>query len=103
LTFIPKKDTVNHIDGNKENNAASNLEWADRHEQLDHAYRLGLKKAIRGVENGNSKLTAEQVKEIRKKYIPQSEQFGTVALAKKYGVTDATIGHIIRGETYKDV
>lgn len=45
--FIPKvenKETVNHKDGNKENNHFSNLEWADRAEQLQHAYDLGLKK-----------------------------------------------------------
>lgn len=45
--FIPNpenKETVNHIDGNKENNNVSNLEWADRSEQMYHAYELGLKK-----------------------------------------------------------
>lgn len=45
--FIPNidnKETVNHIDGNKRNNHVSNLEWADRSEQLYHAYGLGLKK-----------------------------------------------------------
>lgn len=45
--FIPNlenKETVNHIDGNKINSHISNLEWADRSEQLYHAYAMGLKK-----------------------------------------------------------
>ena len=45
--FIPNidnKETVNHIDANKRNNHVSNLEWADRSEQLYHAYAMGLKK-----------------------------------------------------------
>lgn len=93
------KETVNHIDGNKENNVVDNLEWADRVEQMQHAYKLGLKKPV----HTNRKLSAEDIKEIRKVYIFRSKEFGTVALAKKYGVTNAVIGHIVRGETYKEI
>lgn len=34
---------VNHIDGNKQNNRASNLEWTDKSRNAIHAYRLGLR------------------------------------------------------------
>lgn len=44
--FIPNpenKSEVNHIDGNKANNKASNLEWATTYENHQHAVALGLK------------------------------------------------------------
>lgn len=104
--FIPNKEnkeTVNHIDGNKENNHISNLEWLDRHEQLEHAYKLGLKKPDRGCNNCNSTLTEEQVRFIREHYIPRSKEWGTVALGKMFNLNNATIGDIVRRETYKDI
>jgi len=97
------KETVNHIDGNKENNSVENLEWSDRHEQLYHAYNLGLKKPMQGCKNAHAKLTEEQVREIRATYVRQSKEFGTVALSKKYGVTNRVIGLVVNGKAYKNV
>lgn len=52
--FIPNpRDLreVNHIDGDKQNNNVSNLEWCTRSENVLHAFRMGLKKNKKGQES----------------------------------------------------
>lgn len=49
----------------------------------------------------NSKLTREQVIEIRKKYKNPVQKLADIG--KKYNVTGRTIGMILRNETWKGV
>lgn len=64
--FLPNPDNhpqVNHIDGNRENNAAGNLEWCTPSTNIKHAYATGLK-TNRGEINPISILTEDVVVDI---------------------------------------
>ena len=103
-TFIPNPNNlpeVNHKDGDKLNNNVKNLEWCTNLENMRHSVETGLRN-IKGENNPSAKLTVKDVINIRKEYIPKSKEFGTVALARKYGVTNVMIGKIIRNECWFD-
>ena len=96
---MPGKTEVNHIDCNKENNRADNLEWVTCKENINHAYENGLYRV--GEKRHCGKLTAEQVDEIRRMYIRGDKEFGAKPMARRYGVSDMTIRNILRGRKWK--
>ena len=98
---VDNKREINHKDGNKENNCVWNLEWATRKENMQHAAKMGL---IRnGEDSGKAKITNEQVKFIRKVYIPRDKNFGLKALARKFGVGKDAMSDIVNGKSFKKV
>lgn len=102
LKFLPNPEgklEVNHIDGNKENNALSNLEWANRSEQERHAFAQGLK-STRGSQNSNAKLSSTEVVEMRRRYMAGE---GFTELASAFDVSISTVRGIIKGSTWSHV
>jgi hypothetical protein len=82
LAFIPNvfnKAQVNHIDGIKENNTVSNLEWCTNLENKIHAQRNHL---------CNLKLVTSDIIKIRKDTRLQAE------IAKDYGICFQTVSDI---------
>lgn len=104
-TFIFNNDEtkleVNHIDGNKLNNAVSNLEWCTRGENIKHAYTLRDPKSYKGSGNKNSKLTEEQVINIRKEYKNNKTTYKQLAYKNNVGIT--LIGYIINNKIWNHV
>jgi len=84
---------VNHIDGDKCNNAADNLEWTTRSGNLLHAFAIGLCNPKRGVNSKSSKLTETDVIEIREELL--SYKIGMIKeIARRYCVTPEAISAI---------
>ena len=94
--FIPNpynKPQVNHIDCNKLNNNASNLEWVTNKENVAHAIRSGLVKDYDHVKYAK-KLTPELAIKIYKEDGLHKD------IAKKYSIGVSTVTHIKRGSRW---
>ncbi|HFJ9472606.1 TPA: NUMOD4 domain-containing protein [Bacillus paranthracis] len=87
------KAQVNHINGIKTDNRKDNLEWVSLQDNNKHAHKNGLIADNSGSKNGLSKLTEENVIEIRRLY--SNGDISQSKLAKRYGVAQSLINRII--------
>lgn len=95
-----QKPQVNHIDGDKNNNSHSNLEWCTNQENYDHSWATGLRK-YNGEGAPNNKLSTKEVEEIRAAYIKGDTNFGAKPLARRYGVSNTTIRNIVKNKKWR--
>ena len=103
MTFSPTENMdllqVNHIDGNRNNNDLSNLEWVTPSENVNHAFRYNLRIPMSGENNDMAKLNAKIVTDIcddimENKYTEQQ-------LANKYNISSSLIHNIKKQKTWK--
>jgi len=98
---LPRPDgmEVRHKNGNRQDNRLENLSWAthveNEHDKIEHGTRCY------GEDHGCSRLTEIEVREI----VRQIDDCGTSfrQLAKRFGVSEATIQHIAYGKTWKSI
>jgi len=88
--------TVNHIDGNKLNNNADNLEWISIKDNCIHA--------MKSIDTKRRLYTDEEILDIRAKYklwkSDKDRRYTSVKLAVMYGVSKVTIMNIVNGNRY---
>ncbi len=92
---------INHKNGVKHDNRASNLEWSTPSLNVHHALRFGMATRRKGEEQKLAKLKEEQVVEIRRLYA--TGQFGLRPLARRFGVGQTTIHGIVHRQTWRHV
>ena len=81
-----QKQVCRHLDGNKYNNAASNLSWGSYYDNCQDMILHG--NALVGEKNPMAKLTEEQVKTIRS--IREDLKVPYHQIAKMYGISTMT-------------
>ena len=95
----PNKLVVNHIDGNRRNNNATNLEWLVAADNERHARRV-LGKRLLGEKASRSKLKSEQVKRIR---VLSYNGKTTQQISAWYKISIAQVKRIVRRTNWSHI
>lgn len=93
--FIPNPlnlPEINHVDGVKTRNLATNLEWSTESHNIRHSFEKLGRIPLHGVKHGNAKLNDESVKLIR----IGEETMTHAELARRFNVSRRLIGMVCR-------
>lgn len=101
--FIPNpenKPQVNHINHERNDNRAENLEWVTFAENIKDAWEFGSFDNVIGENHYNTSLTENDVRDIRKR-IDNGET--GVSIADSYNISSATVTGIKNGRVWSHV
>lgn len=91
-----KKDwTVNHKDGDKNNNHVMNLEWLSMADNIRHAFETGLNNHY-GENNPRCKFSDETVVELRRLY--KTGDYSQAELAREFGISKMQVHRIVKNK-----
>lgn len=99
LGLRPSQMQVNHLDGDKLNNAVSNLEYCTPSENTRHAFETGLNLS-KGEANPSAKLKADDIKSITAR---ASNGESLRSIASSYGVVVSSIWSIVNNKAWRHV
>ncbi len=101
LCFVPNPhnlEEVDHLDSNRMNAAASNLEWVTHQENIRRAYARGNHEGrITGERNPKARLTESLVRQMRAEY---GEGACIKDIADRYGYAWSTVGNAVKAKTW---
>lgn len=100
IAFIPNPDekpTVNHKDGNKQNNSLGNLEWMTQKEQIHHALLTGL---MGGTRNPDRALDDEQAHQVCKLI---ADSWRNKDIAQAMNIDQQLVANIRYGKDYQEI
>lgn len=87
---------ANHLNGDKADNSASNLNWVTSSENQRHAYSTRLQRPGEG--NGNAKLTEVDVRAIRTMSGHTHRE-----IADRFGISKSNVAAILQGKSWRHV
>ena len=94
----PEGHEARHLDGDRTNNEPPNLCWGSRKDNCFDRERHG--KTARGERNGNSKLTVDKVRGIRRM---RARGAKLAVIAATYGISQSLVSQVARRIVWKHV
>jgi hypothetical protein len=95
----PKGMQINHKDGVKSNNAASNLEYCTGSENMKHAFVAGLQ-SNKGERHSQAQLTDDGVRQIRRML---AQGLSQEKIAMNFGIYQSVVSRIKSGKAWGHV
>ena len=85
-------NVVNHLDSNTRNNYYKNLEWTTSSGNSIHGFKFGNRKGMIGAANPNTKISKEQVLQIKE--LCKMGEISQKTIAEMFGIRQAQVSRI---------